>query len=142
MVDHVGTIRSQVGGMMRIMRMSAKAEYAVRAMVQLATYEPGTLRVNRGDTVVIRLESVDVVHGLYVDGYGVEAQAEPGRSTELRFVADRGGAFRIRCSISCGNMHPFMIGKLVGGPNLTWLRAVLATLVTAMAAFLLARRHA
>ena len=43
MVDHVGTIRSQVGGMMRIMRMSAKAEYAVRAMVQLATYEPGTL---------------------------------------------------------------------------------------------------
>jgi Rrf2 family protein len=36
-------VRSQAGGTMRIMRMSAKAEYAVRAMVQLATVEPGTL---------------------------------------------------------------------------------------------------
>ena len=97
-------------------------------------FEPGTVRVNRGDTVVISLESTDVVHGLYLDGYSISTQAEPGRPGDLRFVADRSGAFRFRCSVACGNLHPFMIGKLVVGPNQTWLRAMAATLITAAGA--------
>jgi len=92
-------------------------------------FEPGTVRVNRGDTVVISLESTDVVHGLYLDGYSISTQAEPGRPGELRFTADRGGAFHFRCAVPCGNLHPFMIGKLIVGPNLTWLRAVAASLI-------------
>jgi heme/copper-type cytochrome/quinol oxidase subunit 2 len=100
-------------------------------------FEPGTVRVNRGDTVIISLESTDVVHGLYLDGYGVSAQAEPGRPGQLRFVADRRGAFRFRCNVACGSLHPFMIGKLVVGPNLTWLRALAATLITAAGAMVL-----
>jgi plastocyanin len=97
-------------------------------------FDPGTIRVNQGDTLVITLESTDVVHGMYVDGYGVSATAEPGRPAQLSFVADRVGAFRFRCSIACGSLHPFMIGKLVVGPNLTWLRAMAATLITAAGA--------
>jgi heme/copper-type cytochrome/quinol oxidase subunit 2 len=104
-------------------------------------FEPGTVRVNRGDTVTIRLEATDVVHGLYVDGYGVSAQAEPGRPAELTFVADRAGAFRMRCSISCGSLHPFMIGKLVVGPNLTWLRAAVATMIAAVGAVVVFWNH-
>lgn len=100
-------------------------------------FDPGTVRVNRGDTVVIRLESTDVVHGIFVDGYEVSAVAEPGRPAELRFVADQPGAFRLRCSISCDNMHPFMIGKLGVGPNVTWLRAIAATLITMVGAVVL-----
>jgi heme/copper-type cytochrome/quinol oxidase subunit 2 len=97
-------------------------------------FEPGTVRVNRGDTVIVNLESTDVVHGLYVDGYGVSTQAEPGRPGQLTFVAARSGAFRFRCNVACGNLHPFMIGKLVVDPNLTWLRAIAATLITAVGA--------
>jgi plastocyanin len=100
-------------------------------------FEPGTVRVNRGDTVVLTLESTDVVHGLYLDDYDIAAVAEPGKPAELRFVAAQPGAFRFRCSISCGAMHPFMIGKLVVGPNLVWLRAALATLITAVGAIVL-----
>jgi Rrf2 family protein len=40
---HLCTARSRADGMIRSMRMSAKAEYAVRAMVQLATVDEGTL---------------------------------------------------------------------------------------------------
>ena len=83
---------------------------------------------------VLTLEATDVVHGLYLDDYGVSIVAEPGQPAMLRFVADRAGAFRFRCSISCGAMHPFMIGKLVVGPNLVWLRAVLVTLIVAAGA--------
>ena len=97
-------------------------------------FDPSIVRVNRGDTVLIKLQSEDVVHGLYIDGYGVSTQAEPGRPGELRFVADRAGAFHIRCAVPCGNLHPFMIGKLVVGPNLTWLRAVAASVIAAVGA--------
>jgi hypothetical protein len=40
----------------------------------------------------------------------------------------------MRCNVACGSLHPFMIGKLVVGPNLPWLRAVAATLVAAAGA--------
>src|SRR5512139_1458747 len=97
-------------------------------------FKPSTVRVNRGDTVTIDLESVDVVHGLFVDGYEVKTTAEPGRPGVLTFVADRDGAFHFRCAIPCGNLHPFMIGKLVVGPNLTWLRAVAASVLATLGA--------
>ena len=111
------------------LRHAAAQERHIRVSAHSFAYDPGTVYANAGDTVVIDLESTDAVHGLYVDGYGVSAQAEPGRPAELRFVADRSGAFRMRCNVACGSLHPFMIGKLVVGPNLPWLRAVAATLI-------------
>lgn len=84
------------------------------------TYSPSELKVNAGDTVTIQLVSTDVVHGLYVDGYDVSVEADPGQSAILIFVADRPGSFRFRCNITCGAMHPFMIGKLTVGAN-NWL---------------------
>ena len=83
-------------------------------------YSPSELNVNQGDTVTIQLVSTDVVHGLYVDGYDISVQADPGQTTTLTFVADKPGSFRFRCNITCGAMHPFMIGKLAVGTN-SWL---------------------
>ncbi len=84
------------------------------------SYQPAVLDVNPGDTVTIELVSTDVVHGLYVDGYGVSTSADPGQPSRLTFVADRSGSFNIRCNVTCGAMHPFMLGKLNVGANL-WL---------------------
>jgi Rrf2 family protein len=47
-VVHLAEVCIQVDGMIRFMRMSAKAEYAVRAMVQLAAVAEGT-RVKTDD---------------------------------------------------------------------------------------------
>lgn len=87
-------------------------------------YLPNRLHVQRDDTVIITLRSLDVVHGFYLDGYGIERRVEPGISQTIQFVADRTGKFRYRCSVSCGTLHPFMIGELVVGPNLLFWRAV------------------
>jgi heme/copper-type cytochrome/quinol oxidase subunit 2 len=113
---------------------AAPQERHVTISARSFAFAPGTVRVNRGDRVIVDLESTDVVHGLYVDGYSVATQAEPGRPGQLTFVADRSGAFRFRCNVACGNLHPFMIGKLVVGPNLIWLRAIAGTLITAVGA--------
>jgi len=83
-------------------------------------YSPSELQVNQGDTVTIRLVSTDVVHGLYVDGYDVSVDADPGQPATLTFTANKAGSFRFRCNVTCGAMHPFMIGKLTVGNN-NWL---------------------
>lgn len=83
-------------------------------------YSPSELKVNTGDTVTIQLISTDVVHGLYVDGYDISVEADPGQSAILTFIANKPGSFRFRCNVTCGAMHPFMIGKLTVDTN-NWL---------------------
>ncbi len=87
-------------------------------------FSPHRIRVNQGDRVIINLTASDVVHGFYLDGYGIEQRVEPGISQQIEFVADRRGKFRYRCSVSCGPIHPFMIGEFIVGPNIPFWRAV------------------
>ena len=65
-------------------------------------FSPGRVRVNAGDTVVLTLQADDVVHGFYLDGYGIQQRVEPGIPRQVTFTADRRGKFRYRCSVSCG----------------------------------------
>jgi plastocyanin len=87
-------------------------------------YSPAILHANPGDKVTIELISTDVVHGLYVDGYNVSVTADPGQPVTLSFIADRPGTFRLRCSVTCGALHPFMTGKLQVGSNLLFWRGI------------------
>jgi heme/copper-type cytochrome/quinol oxidase subunit 2 len=103
-------------------------------------YSPAEITVNPGDTVTIELVTTDVVHGLYVDGYAVSVKADPGQTATLSFVADKPGSFRMRCNVTCGAMHPFMIGKLYVGAN-TWLyRSIALAFVAIFSIFVLAYR--
>jgi len=92
-------------------------------------YSPAELKVHRGDIVNIQLVSTDVVHGLYLDGYDISIEADPGHTETLSFIANKPGSFRFRCNVTCGAMHPFMIGKLTVGSNGWFFRSIgLATL--------------
>lgn len=79
---------------------------------QQFAYSPSTITVNQGDDVRLQLVSTDVTHGFYLDSYGIETAALPGRPSTVEFVANRAGTFRFRCSQTCGPLHPFMIGEL------------------------------
>jgi cytochrome c oxidase subunit 2 len=97
-------------------------------------FEPASLVVQRGDTVTIHFESLDAAHGLFIDGYDVDLHAEPGKRADVTFVADQPGKFKVRCSISCGVLHPFMIGELQVEPNSPFMRAMTAMLVATLGA--------
>lgn len=94
------------------------------------SYSPGVVQVNQGDQVLIKLVSNDVVHGLYIEDYDLNLTAEPGQTAELSFIAQKSGTFRLRCSETCGAMHPFMVGKLqVGNNQLLWRGSAAALLL-------------
>jgi heme/copper-type cytochrome/quinol oxidase subunit 2 len=98
-------------------------------------YSPAVIRAEPGDQVTIELVSTDVVHGLYIDGYDHSIQADPGQPKTLTFTADKAGSFRIRCSVSCGPLHPFMIAKLQVGSNPNLWRGVGLLILGPLAAF-------
>ena len=111
-------------------RSTAPQERMFQIDARQFAYFPSELKVNAGDTVTFELVSNDVVHGLYVDGYGVSVEADPGQTQTLTFVADKPGSFRFRCNVTCGAMHPFMIGKLKVGTN-EWLFSSIGLAVVA-----------
>lgn len=80
-------------------------------------YIPNRIYVRQGQTVTLRMESLDVTHGLYLDGYGLDIKANPGLVAKATFVADKRGRFTFRCSETCGEFHPYMIGFLEVTPN-------------------------
>ncbi len=109
----------------------------IRVEASSFAYEPGVITVQKGARVTLELHSRDVVHGLFIDGYGLETRAAPGESNRLTFIADRSGIFWIRCSVTCGALHPFMLGKLkVIEPGFA-LRPLALTVVLASAVLLL-----
>jgi len=102
-------------------------------------YSPGELHVNPGDRVTIELVSTDTVHGLYVDGYGVSLEADPGQTASMTFVANHPGSYRFRCNVTCGALHPFMIGKLTVGTNTLLFRGAGLSLLGALGVLLALR---
>jgi len=106
--------------MLAVCSMNAAAqpeEKVIEVRARKFTYEPHIIHVNKGDRVRIRLISEDVHHGFYLDGYGIETSAIPGEEGTLVFTADKTGRHSFRCSVTCGEFHPYMVGHLVVGPN-------------------------
>lgn len=99
-------------------------------------YDPSIIHVNKGDTLRIKLVSLDVMHGFFVEGYDIDAHVSANQKgfklrhpsqgdkwtdvEELVLIASRTGKFRYRCSHTCGTMHPFMLGELIVEPNIVY----------------------
>lgn len=73
-------------------------------------FEPGTIKVKKGDKVKLTLNNKQGLHGLKLDGYNIELPQD-GASAE--FTADKAGTFEFLCSIMCGSGHDGMKGELV-----------------------------
>lgn len=87
-------------------------ERHIEVIARKFSYSPNIVTLNRGDKVSIRLISEDVHHGLFIDGYNLNATAYPGSDGYMTFVADKTGTFAFRCSVTCGEHHPYMVGSL------------------------------
>jgi len=101
------------------------------------SYTPNIIKVNKGDVVRFRLVSEDVHHGLFLDGYGISTSAYPGQEGALKFVADKTGRFSFRCSHTCGEFHPYMVGYLYVSPNYLFWAGTFIILLLGFGSFII-----
>jgi heme/copper-type cytochrome/quinol oxidase subunit 2 len=73
------------------------------------------IEVSKGDLVVLKLKSSDVVHGFSLKDFGVflNEGIQPGKVTQVSFKADKVGTFTFSCNAICGENHQNMKGTLV-----------------------------
>jgi heme/copper-type cytochrome/quinol oxidase subunit 2 len=73
------------------------------------------IEVKKGDLVVLKLMSSDVVHGFSLKDFGVFLTdgIQPGKAIYVSFKADKAGTFTFSCNAVCGDIHQNMQGTLV-----------------------------
>jgi cytochrome c oxidase subunit 2 len=76
-------------------------------------YEPNSITVNQGDTVRLKIKSIDATHGFGLPEFGINVKLRKGETVVVEFVADKKGTFEFRCTNYCGEGHGEMKGKLV-----------------------------
>ena len=72
-------------------------------------FSPSEVRLKTGEPVTLRIASKDVTHGLYMKALGIDAEIQPGKTTEVTFTPKAAGRFTAICDHFCGaghgNMH-------------------------------------
>lgn len=82
---------------------------------QTGPLEKPVITVSRGDMVVLKLKSSDVVHGFSLKDLGVYITdgIQPGKVLYVSFSADKVGTFLFSCNAFCGDIHQNMQGTLI-----------------------------
>ena len=80
-----------------------------------APIEKPVIEVSKGDLVVFKLTSSDVIHGFSLKDFEVYLTEgiEPGKATYVSFTADKIGTCTFSCNAICGDMHQNMQGTLI-----------------------------
>ncbi len=119
----------------------AQAEGGQERVIEITArqfrFDPGVIEVNKGDRVILKIRSVDVTHGFYLDGYGINEELWPFQEKTIEFTADRPGRFMFRCAVTCGTFHPYMIGWLRVKPNVYFTAGAAGTGLMVVGAVLL-----
>ena len=76
-------------------------------------FTPNRIEVNKGDTVRLTIQSIDVAHGISIPQFNVSTFLSPGNTTVVEFVASETGSFTFFCNVSCGSGHRGMTGTLI-----------------------------
>lgn len=62
--------------------------------------------------VLLKLESLDVIHSFWVPEFRVKQDAVPGLTTELRITPTQLGSYTLRCAELCGLSHAYMLSNV------------------------------
>lgn len=76
-------------------------------------FVPGTIHVNQGDTVILKVTAVDRDHGFGISEYNIDRALPKGKTETIEFVADKKGEFTIKCTKYCGLGHFKMKATLI-----------------------------
>jgi cytochrome c oxidase subunit 2 len=69
------------------------------------------LPVNR--QVVLKMQSLDVIHSFWVPEFRIKQDVVPGQTTDYRITPTRIGNYKVRCAELCGASHAYMIRPVI-----------------------------
>ncbi len=92
---------------------AASGEVRVEVRAHQFEFIPGRIKAVVGEPLTLIFRSEDVPHGVFIDGQDIDVVLEPGKEVVVAFVPTMAGKFKIRCSVTCGPLHPFMVADLV-----------------------------
>jgi len=68
-------------------------------------FSPSVVTLRKGETVTLRLRSLDVTHGFFQRALGLDLEIAPGRVTEVVITPREEGRFVTICDHFCGSGH-------------------------------------
>ena len=84
-------------------------------------FTPDVVRVKEGDTVHLHVTNVeqakDATHGLAIGSHNINVSLEPGKHSNISFVASRPGVYPLYCTEFCSALHLEMAGYLLVEPR-------------------------
>lgn len=84
-------------------------------------FTPDIVRVKQGETVHLHVtnleQAYDATHGLGIGVYNLNTSLEPGKHSDITFVADKAGVFPFYCTEFCSALHLEMMGYLLVEPK-------------------------
>jgi len=87
----------------------------IRAYIQESGgFDPGVIRVKKGETVKLVVEGMDVVHGFKSEALGIDlGPIEPGEKKVVEFTPKEEGVYMFECTVVCSPIHHYMRGIII-----------------------------
>ncbi len=92
-----------------------EAQRTINVVAERFTFVPSRIRLQLGETVELRIRSLDTNHGFRIEKTGVNVIIPKRGKGDARilFRAREKGVFRFHCSKACGAGHTIMRGRIV-----------------------------
>jgi cytochrome c oxidase subunit 2 len=68
-------------------------------------FSPSEVVLRKDEAVTLRLRSLDVTHGFFQRGLGIDLEIEPGKVTEVTITPRSAGRYLTICDHFCGSGH-------------------------------------
>jgi cytochrome c oxidase subunit 2 len=92
---------------------AAPGTVEIKVTAKKYEFDPGQIRVKKGDHVKLILTAVDHDHGFKLDAFQIDQKVKKGQTAAVEFTADKTGTFPFACSKFCGMGHKGMKGEVV-----------------------------
>lgn len=88
-------------------------ERVIKIVAKKFEFVPETIRVKKGETVVLHFTAPEVPMGAFFADINQRVDIVPGQVAKMRITPEKTGSFTYLCDVFCGNGHEEMSGTLV-----------------------------
>jgi cytochrome c oxidase subunit 2 len=78
-----------------------------------AGFSSNELHLPINQQVVLKMQSLDVIHSFWVPEFRIKQDVVPGRTTDYRITPTLMGNYQVRCAELCGASHTYMIRPVI-----------------------------